>query len=146
MKLTVTTSRKINENLQRREKYRRRSISPDILKILPFCPWSHFTYFVSKLSLQQWTTTHIGVDLCHDFVNIYQIEWERERWDIKLNYISKYHNITLLAWRGQRGVAGLVKRYSEKCWAASTPPPLLAARENWWLSSCEITCRVVTLQ
>ena len=31
----------------------------------------------------------------------------------------------------QRGVTSLVKRYSEKCWAASTPPPLLAASENW---------------
>ena len=66
----------------------------------------------------------------------------KSRWHKK--YISIYHNVYSPT-QAQRGLTGLVNKYSENCWA-STPPPLLVARENWLLSSWEMTCIVVTLQ
>ena len=61
--------------------------------------------------------------------------------DGTIDYIMKYHKSSV----PHRALTRLVKRYSLNC-PASTPPPLLAARENWWLRSVEITCIVVTLQ
>ena len=61
--------------------------------------------------------------------------------DGTFDYIMKYHKSSV----PHRALTRLVKRYSLNC-PASTPPPLLAARENWWVRSVEITCIVVTLQ